>query len=45
MTTYISLATALQILENAFVFSAFLLVGFSVLGLVAIETIEKIIDC
>jgi threonine/homoserine/homoserine lactone efflux protein len=44
MTTYISLATALQILENAFVFSAILLVGVSYLGWAAIETIEKITD-
>ncbi len=41
MTTYIFFDQALQMLTNAYLMSAILLMGVSGIGLAVIETIEK----
>lgn len=41
MTTYISLEAALQMIENAYLGSVVMLLGFSYIGLAVLERIEK----
>ena len=41
MTTYMTLETALRIVENSFLVSAIALIAVSYIGLAIIETLEK----